>query len=245
MPRTVCLGALVLFASFAPRSAHAQRAPEADPEPAREPEPTPEERARTEARRAADEARFELYGLTYSGTRLVGEASRGRYRLGGTNVAVAVDRFFGIPGFAARLEGFTTLTGSSDLDFFRLEGAGAARVARWGGDFPGGVAVYAGVGGDLGRYWYAEDGRFYGLARAKARVWLSDETPLQVSYTAIPFALATGDVSLHEHRIEIASGYWIFGFGARIALTVVNGGSRDRTFVQQELGGFVSLGVFE
>lgn len=188
--------------------------------------------------------------VTFSGTQLVGVGSVGRYRLGGGALEIGVERFpFGRLGFGLLLQVFPPTTGAGGGGddspvYVRGEGLVEAGLVTWEGAVPGSVVVGAGVGGDGPRYWFAEDGRFYGLALARLRLWLSRDTPLQLTYAAMPVAVATGDVSLHEHRFELATGYGMLTFGAKVAYTFLEGGAPERAFFQQELGAFVGLGVF-
>jgi hypothetical protein len=187
--------------------------------------------------------------VTFSGTQLVGTGSVGRYRLGGGALELGVERLpFGRFGFGLLFQVFPPTSGAGgggdDAPFYvRGEGLVEAGLLAWEGAVPGSVLVGAGVGGDGPRYWFAEDGRFYGLAIARLRLWLSRDTPLQLSYAAIPVAVATGDVSLHEHRFELATGYKLLTLGTKVTYTFLEGGTPERAFFQQEIGAFVGIGL--
>ena len=188
--------------------------------------------------------------ITFSGTELVGLGSVGRYRLGGGALELGVERFpFGRFGFGLLLNIFPPTNsigsgGSEALTYFRGDLLAEAGVATWEGAVPGSVVVGAGFGGDGPRYWFTEDGRFYGLALARLRLWLSRDTPLQLTYFAVPVAVATGDVSLHEHRFELATGYGLLTLGTKVVYTFLEGGTPARAFFQQELGAFVGIGIY-
>jgi hypothetical protein len=188
--------------------------------------------------------------VTFSGTELVGVGSVGRYRLGGGALDIGVERFpFGRFGFGLLLSVFPPTTGAGGGGgespvYARGDLLAEAGLVTWEGAVPGSVVVGAGLGGDGPRYWFAEDGRFYGLALARLRLWLSRDTPLQLTYFAVPVAVATGDVSLHEHRFELGTGYGLLTFGTRVVYTFLEGGTPERSFFQQELGAFVGIGVY-
>lgn len=188
--------------------------------------------------------------VTFSGTELVGVGSVGRYRLGGGALELGVERFpFGRFGFGLLFNIFPPTMGAggggSESPFYaRGDVLAEVGLATWEGAVPGSVVVGAGVGGDGPRYWFAEDGRFYGLTLARLRLWLSRDTPLQLTYFAVPVAVATGDVSLHEHRFELATGYGLLTLGTKVVYTFLEGGTPERAFFQQELGAFVGIGIY-
>ncbi len=194
--------------------------------------------------RAFNQIRLLAGMSTFSGERLVETGSVGRYRLGGGAIELDIERVFGVVGFMAHLEGFGA-PDTDDLNFFRGEGGLTLGLASWRGDIPGGVLVTAGFGGDIWRYWFSEEGRFYPLARARVRLWPSRDVPVQLAYTALPVAVSGVDGHLQEHRIEIASGWSLLTFGSRLGFAVANAGEPRRTFSQAEIGAFVGIGFYE
>lgn len=205
-------------------------------------------KARRELRsRRFDQIRALLSGALFSGTQLVGVGSRGRYVGGGPAIELNAERFFtdrlgagGVlmgfpPGYNADLR---------KIAFFRGELFGEVAVGATGGALPCSLVLGAGAGGDLARYWFSENGRFYGLAFARGRLFPARDIRLQITYTAIPVALATTGVKLHEHRIEAGVSWKLLQVGTRFHTTIANGGIPDRTFVQQELGIFAGLSVY-
>jgi hypothetical protein len=181
---------------------------------------------------------------TFSGERLAGIGSIGRYRLGGGGIELDVQRVFEVVGFMAHIGGFAG-PDTDEINYVRGEGGLALGIASWNGPVPGGVLIGLGLGGDLGRYWFAEDGRFYGMARGQVRIWPSRDVPLQLTYTALPLAHTAVGGHLQEHRVELASGWSLLTFGSRLGFTYVNAGEPRRTFSQMEIGAFVGLGFFE
>ncbi len=194
--------------------------------------------------RAFNQIRMLLSGSTFSGRSLIGTGSVGRYRLGGASLELEAERVFGVAGFFVDVGGFY-IPDSDELGYVRGEGGAAFGVASWQGAAPGGVLLAAGIGGDYGRYWYAEDGRFYGLASARLRLWPSREVPLQLAYTAIPAAFTAIDGHHHEHRVELATGWSLLTFGSRLGFAFTSGGEPHRTFSQVEIGTFVGVGLYE
>ena len=181
---------------------------------------------------------------TFSGESLVETGSVGRYRLGGGNLELEADRLFGVVGFILHVGGFY-IPDADELSFIRGEGGVAFGVASWEGEVPGGVLLGLGMGGDYGRYWFSEEGRFYGMARAHLRLWPSPDVPLQLTYTAVPGAYTAVDGYHHEHRIELATGWSMLTFGSRLGLAYTTGGEPSRTFSHVELGTFVGFGLYE
>ncbi|MBL9022511.1 MAG: hypothetical protein JNL21_09925 [Myxococcales bacterium] len=194
--------------------------------------------------RAFNQIRMLLSGSTFSGRSLVGTGSVGRYRLGGASLELEAERVFGVAGFFVDVGGFY-IPDSDELGYVRGEGGAAFGVASWQGAAPGSVLLAAGIGGDYGRYWYAEDGRFYGLASARLRLWPSRDVPLQLAYTAIPAAFTAIDGHHHEHRVELATGWSLLTFGSRLGFAFTSGGEPHRTFSQVEIGTFVGVGLYE
>lgn len=181
---------------------------------------------------------------TFSGERLVETGSVGRYRLGGGGVELEADRIFDVVGFMAHISGFAG-PDVDELNYVRGEGGLALGIGSWTGPAPGGVLIGLGLGGDFGRYWFAEEGRVYALARARLRVWPSRDVPLQLTYTALPIAHYAGGGHLQEHRIELATGWKLLAFGSRLGFAYANTGEPRRTFSQLEIGTFVGLGFYE
>ncbi len=205
-------------------------------------------KARRELRsKRFDQVRALVSGVLFSGTRLVGAGSRGRYVGGGGALELNAERFFTDRlGAGGVLAGFPPAMNADarKLAFFRGELFGLLALDAWGGALPGSAVVGLGAGGDLSRYWSSENGRFYGLAFGRLRLFTSRDTRGQITYTAIPVALATTGVKLHEHRIEAGVSWKLLQVGTRFHTTVANGGVPDRTFVQQELGIFAGLSVY-
>lgn len=181
---------------------------------------------------------------TFSGQRLVETGSVGRYRLGGGGLELDLQRVFGVVGFIAHLSGFVG-PDTDELNYIRGEAGLALGLGSWTGALPGGVMIGLGMGGDLGRYWFSEEGRFYPMARAQLRVWPSRDVPLQLTYAAMPVAVSAAGGHLQEHRIEIASGWKLLSFGSRLGFAYANTGEPRRTFSQLEIGTFVGLGFYE
>ena len=153
--------------------------------------------------RALNEVSIAASVSTYGGTRLAGTGSVGRYRLGSGAIELDVERFFDTLGIGVHVGAFPAAGGGTTVQplYVRIEGSAGIRLATWRGPYPGGVGVFAGLGGDLSPAWFAEDFRFYPTLRAKGRVWLSREVPLQLGYTALPAALAGEGLRMHEHRL--------------------------------------------
>ena len=230
-------GALVALLLLLPATARAE-----DPEA-----------ARAKQKRERIEARFERIrglatGIMSSGTSLVDVGSRGRYRRGGVQLEVDVHRFFTDRfGFGLVLQGLPpagTSSAARDILFGRAEGFLEAAAASWEGSLPGSLVLGAGVGGDGPRYWFSENGRFYGAAFARLRLAPVRDTRAELTYTALPVALAAQHVRLHEHRLEIAVSWKLLQLGTRVAYTFSRGGEPVRDYFQQELGAFVGLSVY-
>jgi hypothetical protein len=194
--------------------------------------------------RAFNQIRLLASISTFSGEKLVETGSIGRYRLGGGGLELDLERVFDFIGYMAHIEGFAA-PDTDDLNFFRGEGGLTFGVASWQGTVPGGVLVTVGCGGDVGRYWFAEEGRFYPLARARVRLWPGPDVPIQLSYTALPVAVSGAGGHLQEHRIELATGWSLLTFGSRLGFTVANAGEPRHTFSQLEIGAFAGMGFYE
>lgn len=190
---------------------------------------------------ALDQVRMLASGSTFWGTKLVETGSIGKYRLGGGSLELDVDRFFGRLGFGFRLEGLPWE--NLDVGYVRGEAYGGVVPLRWGREHVGSLALFAGLGGDGGRYWYAEDGRFFGIARIRLRVWPAPEIPFQATYVVMPAAYTGKDVYLHDHRLELAAGWKLLTFGARVGGTFAHGGEPNHLFWQAEIGTFVGFGL--
>lgn len=216
-------------------------------------EPLLDERAAREERELREEARLlgqahaSIAAMAYGGTRLSGTGSLGRYRLGAGAIELDADRYFDWLGVGVHV-GFFPAAGSGlgyDALYARIEGSIGAKLATWRGPVPGGVAIGVGLGGDYTPVWFADEWRFYPLLRAKARWWLSREVPLQLGYTVLPAAAGKDGVSMHEHRWQLGSGYGLLGFGTRLGVAFVDVDTSPRSYLHHELGGYVSVGVFE
>lgn len=197
--------------------------------------------------RLFEQIRIAVDGVLASGTSLVGVGSRGRYHLGGGSLEFDIHRFVNDWfGFGIVFKGFPPAAPGDDhlTAFGRGEGFLDAGVASWGGALPGSLVIGAGFGGDGPRYWFAEHGRFYGIAFGRVRLFLSRDTRLQLSYAPIPVALAAQHVRLHEHRFEVAAGWKLLQVGTRLTYTFARGGDPERAYFQQELGAFVGLSVY-
>ncbi len=221
----------------APKVATDPSAPEGKPPP-RPPEPK-----KPDPERALDQVRMLASESTFWGTRLVDTGSIGEYRLGGGSLELDVDRFFGRIGFGLRLEGLPWE--NFEVGYARGEAMLGLAPFAWGSDYVGSLAIFAGIGGDGGRYWYAEDGRFFGIARVRLRVWPAPDIPFQASYVVMPGAYTGKDVYLHDHRLELAAGWKLLTFGARVGGTFAHGGDPENLFWQMEIGTFVGLGVMQ
>lgn len=198
--------------------------------------------------RQFEQIRLALSGVLGSGTSLVGIGSRGHYHRGGMAIELDVHRMLtDWFGFGLVFQGFPPTApsdGGRELVFGRGEGFLDAGVASWRGSLPGSLVIGAGFGGDGGRYWFAEHGRFYAIAFGRVRLFLSRDTRLQLTYAPVPVALAAQHVRLHEHRLEVAASFRLLQVGTRLAYTFSRGGDPVRDYFQQELGAFVGLSVY-
>lgn len=213
-------------------------------------EPSLAKQKREREARLFEQIRMLATGVMGSGTSLVGVGSRGRYHRGGVQLDLEVHRFFSDRfGFGLILQGFPPTGGGGgggdkEITFGRGEGYLEAGLASWGGALPGSLVLGAGLGGDGPRYWFSENGRFYGAAFARLRLLPSRDTRLQLTVAALPVALAAQHVRLHEHRVEIATSWKLLQLGTRIAYTFSRGGEPVRDFFQQELAAFVGISVY-
>jgi hypothetical protein len=206
-----------------------------------------EERERREEARLLGQAHASFSAMAYGGTRLSGTGSLGRYSLGTGAIELEAERYFDWLGVGVHV-GFFPAAGSGlgyDALYARIEGSLGAKLATWRGPAPGGVAVAAGLGGDVLPVWFADEWRLYPLLRAKARWWLSRDVPLQLGYTVLPAAAASSGVSMHEHRWQIGSGYGLLGFGTRLGVAFIDVDTSPRSYFHHEIGAYVSIGVFE
>jgi hypothetical protein len=198
--------------------------------------------------RLFEQIRVSADGVLGSGTSLVGVGSLGRYRRAGGALEFDVHRMIrGWLGFGLAVQVLPPAASGGagrDMVFGRGEGFLDAAVTSWAGALPGSLVLGAGFGGDGPRYWFSDHGRFYGIGFARVRLFLTRDTRLQITYAAIPAALATQRVRLHEHRFEVATGWKLLQIGTRLTYTFTRGGDPARDFFQQELGAFVGLSVY-
>jgi len=186
-----------------------------------------------------DTVRFGIWGSTWSGTRLEGLGSVGRVARPAADLELSVRRYFSshfgfdfrLMGFPVRDDTYAYLRGDLGLDVL---------LARWQGGAPGGVTAVLGLGGDTGRYPFA--GRVYPRAGLRVRVHPGPSSTVEVGVELLPAAAAI-DGRVVQHRAELAFGWWVFQSGFRVSHTFHTVGDPERTFMIQELGLFVGVGL--
>lgn len=189
---------------------------------------------------AFDKVRFGAWGVVWAGTRLEGAGSVAHIQKAAPDLEISAVRYF------SDSIGVDVLVLGLPL---RGESAGYARfdvgldgvLWRWHGSAPGGITMGLGIGGDFGeRYTYA--GRFYPRGTLRARVAASRENTLELSFELLPAAAGPkGNVIQHRSELSFARGLFQAGFRVSHAFHTV--GEPRRTFMTQELGLFVGVGI--
>jgi len=197
---------------------------------------TPERRLREHL---LDEVRMGLAANMASGSHLVGVGSRERYHLVSYDLQLYITRFI-TRRWGINIDLTFDLPVDRESLLVRGEAGADLAIATWTGKMPGSWIVSAGVGGDLGRYWYA--GRGYPYASTRLRVWPTSKISLQARYLAIPVSIGTA-LPTWEQRMELATSYSLFQFGLRASWVAATGGDPSRVYTQQEIGAFVALAV--
>jgi hypothetical protein len=213
--------------------------------------PNAADRAREDSlpRTAFELARFDAHGGYFSGTHLVGFGSVQKYQ--GANGAMDVevirypDEHFGFSlAFAFGGASENDLQANGGLIFARLQTAAEFGLLSWSGPGKSGWSIGAGMGGDLGKSRYLDDGKAmaYPILLSRLRLWATREVSVHANYQWVP--ISTGAMPLHAHRFEAAVGLGLLQFGARLELSAQNGGDPVRTFVDRETTLFVGIAVY-
>jgi hypothetical protein len=183
-----------------------------------------------------DKVRLGVWGGTWSGSRLEGEGSVARVQKPAVDLEIGATRYF------TKRFGFDILVLGLPYgdDHVRFDVGFDAVLAQWAGTTPGGLTFALGVGGDRGRYPYA--GRAYPRAVLRARVLASRENTVEASVEVLPVSFGP-DGRVVQHRSELSFARDLFQAGFRVSHAFHTVGDPSRTFMMQELGLFVGVGI--
>jgi len=183
-----------------------------------------------------DKVRLGVWGGTWSGSRLAGEGSVARVQKASVDLELGVTRYF------SRRFGVDILVLGLPYadDYVRFDVGFDAVLSQWGGSTPGGLTFALGVGGDHGRYPYA--GRIYPRAVLRARVLASRENTVEAAVEVLPVSFGP-DGRIVQHRSELSFARGLFQAGFRVSHAFHTVGDPSRTFMMQELGLFVGVGI--
>jgi hypothetical protein len=187
-------------------------------------------------------ARFAFGASLIGGSKLVGVGSRARYTQGAMQIEMNVARVVSKPlGIEIGLQFLPPTRDERELAYGRLEGAFDFVLADWGGRRPGSLIAGIGGGFDVGRWWFSDPARGFGVGLLRGRLWLTRNVNVQLSASVVPFA---AKLNGWEQRYELAVAYGLLSFGVRFAYVSVKGGDPARWLGQHEVGAFVGVGVF-
>ena len=195
-----------------------------------------------EVERRTSMARFAFGVSLVGGSKLYGVGSRGRYETGAAQIEIDVVRVLRKPvGLEIGLSFLPPTMDTRELAYGRLQGAMDFVLADWGGRRPGSLIAGLGAGFDVGRWWFSDPARGYGVGLLRGRLWLTRDVNAQLTGQAIPFGAKYGG---WEQRYELAVAYGLLSFGVRFAYLSVKAGEPARWLGSHEVGVFVGVGVF-
>ncbi len=179
---------------------------------------------------------------TVNGSRLIGEGTRQGYR----GSAIALD--FEVMRFPSEFAGFeigflwggTAVPWGNKATTYRIEGAldGVLFASPRGS-----VIVGLGPGLELGdRLWWAHDG-VRGNVAGLLRTRLFPARDLAIHANARLDLFATGDLASRTLRGELLFGWSLGMLGVHWTRTWVSGGAPNRTYVDDQVGVSISLGI--
>ncbi len=179
---------------------------------------------------------------TVNGSRLIGQGTRQGYR--GTAVALDLEamRF---PSEYAGFEigllwGGTAVPWGNKATTYRLEGALDAVLFA---SPRGSVIVGLGPGLELGdRLWWAHDG-VRGNVAGLLRTRLFPARDVAIHANARLELFATGDLASRTLRSELLFGWALGMVGVHWTRTWISGGAPNRTYLDDQLGVSISLGI--
>lgn len=187
-----------------------------------------------------DTVRLGAWGSTWAGTRLEGLGSVAHVARPALDLDLAVRRYFS-PRFGVdiRLLGFPAMR-DDNHGYVRGDLGLDVLLARWDGAAKGGITGVVGIGGDAGRYPFA--GRAYPRLGLRARVHPGPSSTVEVAVEVLPVSLGV-DGRVVQHRSELSFGWYLFQAGFRVSHAFHTVGDPARTFMIQELGVFLGVGL--